>query len=105
MPVQFTVLRLSDQRPLVFEEDAALGGQYPAGLGPLERQIDFYAALGTIRDVAGQLMESLTSLPRAPDNCELTFGIKLSAAAGAILAKAGAEANFEVKMTWAAPRT
>lgn len=30
----------------------------------------------------------------------MQFGIKLSAAAGAVIAKAGSEANFAVKLNW-----
>ncbi|MEU4219717.1 CU044_2847 family protein [Actinoplanes sp. NPDC026623] len=36
-----------------------------------------------------------------PDEIEVEFGIKLTAQAGAVLAKASTEAHFKVKLTWA----
>jgi hypothetical protein len=59
------------------------------------------AALGAVRPA----VEAVTRLMRqmAPDNWEVTFGIKLSAQTGALIARGGLEGNFQVRMTWQAP--
>jgi hypothetical protein len=62
--------------------------------------IEFDSALDNIKSAANQLQKALSSIAVPPDGCEITFGIKLSASAGVILAKAGTEANFSIKMTW-----
>jgi hypothetical protein len=105
MAAELAVAVLSDGRTLVFEQDTALpGGAYPIGLGDLQGHIDFEAALETIKSAASRLIETFGTLAKPPEKCELTFGIKLNAAAGVILAKAGAEANFTVKMSWSATK-
>lgn len=55
-------------------------------------------ALQTVRPA----LEPVTRLIRgmAPDGWEVTFGIKLDAQAGAFIARAGLEANFQITMTW-----
>jgi hypothetical protein len=58
------------------------------------------AALGSVRpavEAVARLMQQM-----APDNWEVTFGIKLSAQAGALIARGGLEGNFQVRMTWQA---
>lgn len=101
MSVELSVAVLPNGKSFVFEEDSAPpGGSYPASLTDLKGRIDFKEALETIKEAASALMEGLRSLEHPPDVSELTFGIKLSAAAGVILARAGAEANFSVKMSW-----
>jgi hypothetical protein len=67
-------------------------------------EIDFDAALEQVKGAAGQLQKALTSLAVPPQNCEIAFGIKLSASAGVILARAGAEANFSIKMNWSSKK-
>ena len=42
----------------------------------------------------------LGSLAKAPDLVEVEFGIKLSADAGLIIARAGSEASLRVKIGW-----
>jgi Trypsin-co-occurring domain 1 len=58
----------------------------------------FEEAVAPVLDHAKQILEALQKL--APSEAEIEFGIKLSAEAGAILAKAGGEANFGVTLSW-----
>ena len=48
-------------------------------------------------DYHGRLVELGTS---APEKALIKFGLKVSAEAGWVIAKATGEANFEVSMTW-----
>ena len=36
----------------------------------------------------------------APDEIEVAFGVKLTTTAGAVIASAAAEANFDVTLRW-----
>src|SRR5450631_698287 len=103
METKVARLQLGDGRELIYEDNVDLPapGERLVSIDTLPN-IDFETALATIKSATSQLMETLSSIDKRPDECELEFGIKLSAAAGAILAKAGAEANFTVKMKWCA---
>lgn len=63
-------------------------------------EIDFAGALEHIKAAASELQTALASVAIPPESCEVSFGIKFSASAGVILAKAGTEANFVIKMSW-----
>lgn len=95
----------SDSGPVA----AAPGGVVTRGgrssAATLERaQRSFEAALGPIRTVAQGVLGQLSSLPRAPDEVRVEFGVELSAQAGAILAAAGSTAHLKVGLTWKADR-
>ena len=60
----------------------------------------FEAAMERIRPVAGTLIAKLRGLHDPPDEVEVEFGLKMSAEAGAVVAAAGAEANYKVTLTW-----
>jgi len=60
----------------------------------------FEQALDTLKPAAGAVVKKFRLLPDAPDEVQVEFGIKLSAAAGALIASTGAEANFKVSLTW-----
>lgn len=60
----------------------------------------FEAALDKIRPAAQAVIAKLRTLHDPPDEIEVEFGLKLSAEAGAIVAAAGAEANYKVTLTW-----
>jgi hypothetical protein len=59
-------------------------------------------ALEGIADAARSATEALREL--APDKLELEFGVKLTAEAGAIIAKTSGEAHFTVSMSWESAR-
>ncbi|CRK55125.1 hypothetical protein [Alloactinosynnema sp. L-07] len=57
-------------------------------------------AVGEVRDAASAALEQFTAMTRPPDEVELKFGIKLDVEAGAVIARTGAQAQFEVKLKW-----
>lgn len=57
-------------------------------------------AMDTIRAMATRTKETVDSLDCRPDDIEVTFGIKLTAEAGAIISKVGGEAALQVKLAW-----
>lgn len=60
----------------------------------------FEDALEKVKPAAGVIIAKLKELKPPPDQIGLEFGIKFSARAGAVIASAGAEANFKVTLTW-----
>lgn len=74
---------------------AARGGEIVQRAGQ-----SFEAALDKIRPAAQAIIHKLRALHDPPDEVEVEFGLKMSAEAGAILAAAGAEANYKVTLTW-----
>lgn len=93
-----TVVVAGGKEILVETDDTPAVGVKPVGLQ--DGRIDLSSALDHIKQAAGELQGALAKIAVPPDNCEITFGIKLSASAGVILAKAGTEANFTIKMGW-----
>lgn len=60
------------------------------------------SAMNTIHQMARRVATTVKALPIAerPSQVEVEFGLKLDAAAGAIVAQAGVEASLNVKLTW-----
>lgn len=64
-----------------------------------ERAVD--GAMPIMEKMARKVTDKMDSLKDAkPDEVELAFGLKLDVEAGALIAKAGAEATLEVTMVW-----
>jgi hypothetical protein len=59
-------------------------------------------ALAAVRPAVQAVIRLMHEM--APDDWEVTFGIKLSAQTGALIARGGLEGNFQVRMTWQAPQ-
>ncbi len=59
-------------------------------------------AMGLIHHMARRVARTVSAVPVAerPHQAEVTFGLKLDAEAGAVIAKAGMEASINVKLTW-----
>jgi hypothetical protein len=57
-------------------------------------------ALNNVLPVTKSLVEKLRSTGNKPDQIEVSFGVKLSTIAGAVIASASAEANFGVTVRW-----
>lgn len=60
----------------------------------------FEAALQKIQPAAVAIISRLREVSDPPDQVNIEFGIKLSAGAGAVIASAGAEANYKVTLSW-----
>ena len=59
------------------------------------------AVASAVGDSVAALTHAVASLPRAPNEVELTFGLKATGEIGNIaIAKAGGEANFSVRLLW-----
>ena len=74
-----------------------------SGRAVLERaEQSFDQAVDNVRQAAGVLLTKLKSLHDAPDETEVTFGLKATGELGGsfVVAKAGLEANYSVKLTW-----
>jgi len=81
-------------------------GEPASGIGQVGRRGDqvrnvgasLEAGLVEIKDAAASALDVLRA--SNPDEIKLTFGVKLTAEAGAVLAKTGAEGHFDVEMLW-----
>jgi hypothetical protein len=97
---------LEDGSFIMVEVDGAeaSGGGAVRGLHPTEvaekaRQT-FEASMERIKPAAAALISKLRELSDQPEQVAVEFGVKLSAAAGVVLASSGLEANFKVTLTW-----
>ncbi len=83
-------------------EDIASGGKL-RGEAPAvaKKALDtLEASLEKLKPAASAIISKLRDLKDSPEQVAVEFGIKLSAAAGVILASSGAEANFKVTLSW-----
>ncbi len=60
----------------------------------------FEEALQSVKPGIEEALILITDLIKKPSETEIEFGLKIDAAAGAVFAKAGAEATFNIKLTW-----
>jgi Trypsin-co-occurring domain 1 len=106
----YTTFVLRDGEPISFEIDAIHGPQPVSKLGDaIEKSLkSVEKSLHTIRDFAEVIITEMRAglASAGPDSVELTFGIKLSAELGGfVVAKAGGEAHYEVKLKWNSVRS
>lgn len=66
----------------------------------VKAQMTLEKSLEKVKPAAQFVIQQLRKLHDSPDEIELVFGLKLSADAGAVLASAGAEANYTVTLKW-----
>jgi len=62
------------------------------------------SALNQVRIVANATLGKLQDLAQQPDQVVVEFGIRLNAAAGAVIARTQAEGHLQVTLTWTRPR-
>lgn len=62
----------------------------------------FETSLQDVRDAAGAALRVFRDGPLRPDGVEIEFGVRLTAEAGAVIAKTAMEGHFVVKLTWGA---
>jgi hypothetical protein len=85
------------------DEPESAGGVVKAARGSdvVEKsQKTFEEAMDKVKPAAAAIIAKLRTLHDAPDEIEVQFGLKLSAAAGAFLASAGVDANYSVTLKW-----
>jgi hypothetical protein len=83
-------------------EDATFTGIGPAGRrgrGGIDAPTAFESHLESVRAAAAEALDVFrTSL--TPDEVKLTFGVKLTAGAGAMIARTAIEGNLAVELVW-----
>jgi hypothetical protein len=104
MVKSITEVMLSDGSTFLaeVEQDPVPTGRTPVSLtsDAREGRINFDEALKNIETAAGRFVETQRALVVPPDECEIQFGVKVSAEGNAILAKVGGDVNFSVKLKW-----
>jgi hypothetical protein len=98
MAEHVTRYALDDGTVVSFEIDA-LAGYHPAG--PEEIVSKVRQAVDPALAAARIVMEKARAA--APDEVQITFGLKVIGEANWWVAKAASEGNFEVSLTWKAP--
>lgn len=93
---------ISPGRDVLVEADTDEDGLVPMGRGDdgiVQAAARFSDRLDTIRDAVA---ETLTALGKTvkPDEITISFGIKFSAEAGAVIAKTSVEGSLGVVMAW-----
>ncbi|QNP75972.1 hypothetical protein IAG44_27985 [Streptomyces roseirectus] len=68
--------------------------------GGVQAARTFEAALDGVRTAAQSALRVFREGALKPDGVEIEFGVKLSAEAGAIIAKGTSEGHLVVKLTW-----
>ncbi|MGH3392189.1 MAG: CU044_2847 family protein [Actinomadura sp.] len=87
---------------VVVEVDDKEPGFRSAALDGAVRQasVRFEDALTDIRRAAERTLRTFRDKTLNPDGVEIEFGVKFNAAAGAVIARAAADAHLKVKLTW-----
>lgn len=91
---------------ILFESLEAVGtkGFMPGGTRDVVGQVldggSFEAALSRLKAVGNAIARTLGEIATPPQSAEVELSLKLTAAAGAVFAKVGAEADMNIKLTW-----
>nr|WP_031159076.1 CU044_2847 family protein [Streptomyces durhamensis] len=103
--VEFTT---EDGAVVVVETAEAAGGTrlVSRGEGPAAQATrTFEGALDNVRAAAHSALRVFRDGALCPDSVELEFGVKLTAEAGAVIAKGAAEGQLVVRLGWSSERT
>jgi NTP-dependent ternary system trypsin peptidase co-occuring protein len=113
MMVRYVQFTLSDGDNVILETDEAAppGGVVRAGrpedsVLPVTEKFEDAAAKAL--NTARVIMDQVRAWSEGPHQVEITFGLKASGEGHIIIAKAGLEANFGLKLAWTregAPRS
>jgi signal transduction histidine kinase len=103
-------LQLEDDEEVILVEFETRPGLRQVSLGAqemLEKAAEsskkaIERAMKSMRGMAKRTMQTIREIPLTdrPNSLTVAFGLKLDAEAGAVVAKAGAEATINVTMTW-----
>ncbi|WP_310742296.1 CU044_2847 family protein [Microbispora sp. H13382] len=92
---------------IVETDDRPAGGWTPASSRGdrvlYEAKQSFEDALAQVRGAAQAALRTFSDGVVGPDEVEVEFGVKMSAEAGAIIAKTALEGHLTVKLKWTAP--
>ncbi|HXQ38600.1 MAG TPA: CU044_2847 family protein [Anaerolineales bacterium] len=105
-----STLEVEDDDEVILVEFAPAPGVRTVARSPqeiLEQSIEdskkaIDRAMRSIRGMAKKTMKTIKEIPvsERPSTISVSFGLKLDAEAGAVVAKAGAEASMNVTMSW-----
>lgn len=93
----------SDAGPVVVEvSELEAGFQGVARSGEVIHDVRarFEDALASVRDAAVAALRTFRDEVLKPDTVDIEFGVKFSAAAGAVIAKTAAEGHLVVRLRW-----
>jgi hypothetical protein len=93
----------TDSGPVVVEVDSSEPGfQGVSRQGELIHAVEgkFESALQNVRNAAESALRIFRDEVLKPDSVDIEFGVKLNAAAGAVIAKTAAEAHLVVRLHW-----
>lgn len=62
-------------------------------------------ALRRVKPVVTTVLNQIRDLATPPDTVKVEFGVKLTAEAGVVIAKAATEANFKLTLEWTVSQT
>ena len=104
-PILVEAEEMEVQTPPGIEKAGLFGGRKDGGEAVAKAQESFETA---IKRVIGEnvraLQQAVGDLAKAPDQVELTFGLKATGEAGNIaIGKLGGEANFQLRLLWGQP--
>lgn len=98
-----TIFTINENVPVLVEFTARPGVQQvslsPADLAEKSRKA-LDSAMNTVHHMARRVVDTINKLADKPSVLEVSFGLKLDAETGAIIAKAGAEASINVTLKW-----
>lgn len=90
------------EKVVVEMDDEQLGGFTPAAVSPGEVAVtaadSFESAIDRLLPAVRAVGDRMNEL--APDEWTVALGVKLTAEAGVVIAKAAGEANFTVTLKW-----
>jgi hypothetical protein len=98
---------IPDSTEPILVEFSSSGGKVTRGLPRLEpedliiksrKAVD--SAMNTIYNMSQRVIATMDSLSNHPSQVEVEFGISFDVEAGALVTKAGGEANLMVKLVW-----
>jgi hypothetical protein len=98
---------VDDDVSITVEVESEAGGFQPAAAdGFVWAQQTFAQAMDQARHAAEAAYAQFRKMAQRPDEIELKLGVRLSASAGAVLAKTTTDANVTVRLVWrASPAT
>lgn len=95
MSTQIVTYKVDDSTSVMFEIEPAEGFR-PAAPGQVAGRVR--EAVGPAVDAAKAVLDKVKEV--RPDQIEIRFGVKVSGGAHWLVAKAAAEGNFEITLTW-----
>ena len=95
MTLQVVTYRLDESTLVRFEVEPPEGFR-PAGPDQIAGRVR--EAIGPAIETAKTVLDKVKEI--APDQVELKFGVKVSGGAQWLVAKAAAEGNFEITLSW-----